>query len=127
MTDHTGTDGDPLPIGGSMKPPDSAHNGDVGGANNHNKERFVDIPLKDRLIVYLTAGIVAMAAATACVVLRQVNVMEGQLDEMRSSGQQTERLLILNSGQLVTSGRQATASQQQAEAATQAAMLPPPL
>jgi hypothetical protein len=43
--------------------------------------------------------------------------MEDQLDEMRGAGQQTDRLIILNTGQMTNAARTARAAQIQAEAA----------
>src|SRR5436309_13625139 len=69
-------------------------------------ERWQDIELKDRLMILATIGIVLIAGITGWILSRQANLMEGQLDEMKGTGEQTERLITLNSGQLTQVGRQ---------------------
>lgn len=81
------------------------------------KKDFFFIKLEDKLVIYFTAGIFLTAAVTALIFIRQANVMEGQLEEMKGAGNQTERLVILNMGQLANAAKSAAASQIQAIAA----------
>jgi hypothetical protein len=79
--------------------------------------KFSDVRLEDRLIILLTAGIFCLAAVTAFILVRQANVMEGQLEEMKAAGGQTERLVILNVGQMANATKTVVATQLQAQAA----------
>jgi hypothetical protein len=79
--------------------------------------RFSDIRLEDRLSFYVTCGIFVMAAVTAFILIRQANLMEGQLEEMKGGGSQTDRLIILNTGQMANAAKTASAARDQAIAA----------
>jgi hypothetical protein len=70
------------------------------------KEKWLELDLQDRLMVLLTTGVLVVAALTAYIFLKQADIMQGQLEEMKGSGEQTERLIILNQGQLVQTSRQ---------------------
>jgi hypothetical protein len=59
-------------------------------------------------MILLTSGIVVIGGLTAYIFLGQADIMQGQLEEMRGAGQQTERLIILNTGQLTQTERQVT-------------------
>jgi hypothetical protein len=73
----------------------------------------------DKWMVRLTAGLVLLAAVSAVVGYLQWTSINGQLEEMRSSGSQTERQIILAMGQLAVANRAATSASIQADAATQ--------
>src|SRR5690242_17805235 len=80
-------------------------------------KKFTELELDARLMIWLTLGILLVAAATAFVLIRQANVMQGQLDEMKGAGEQTDRLIILNTGQLANAAKTASAARDQAKAA----------
>jgi hypothetical protein len=88
---------------GQLNPSDSKKIERANGTKP--KEKWSELDLQDRLIVLLTAGIFLLTGLTAYIFLRQANIMQSQLDEMRGSGEQTERLIILNQGQLIQTGR----------------------
>jgi len=67
-------------------------------------------------MVLVTIGILAVTSYTAKVFLHQADIMEGQLEEMRGAGQQTERLIILNTGQMLNAAKTAGAAGDQAKA-----------
>jgi hypothetical protein len=69
------------------------------------KQKWHELDLQDRLIVLLTAGIFLVAALTAYIFLRQADLMEGQLEEMKGAGNQTERLIMLSQGQLIAAAK----------------------
>lgn len=75
-------------------------------ANSEKPDEWSQIELKDRLVIWLTAGIFVVAALTAYLFLKQANIMQEQLGEMKGTGQQTDRQIILSQGQLVLAGRQ---------------------
>jgi hypothetical protein len=79
--------------------------------------KFSDIRLEDRLTFYVTCGIFSVAVVTAIILIKQANVMEGQLEEMKAAGGQTERLVILNTSQMANAAKTAEATQIQAQAA----------
>src|ERR1700676_3757239 len=81
------------------------------------KKIWSDLELHDKAIIWLTFGILLIAGVTGGILVRQANIMESQLDEMRGSGQQTDSMIILNTGQLTNAARSAKAAQDQAEAA----------
>jgi hypothetical protein len=74
--------------------------------NGKKPNKWSQIELKDRLVIELTAGIFVVAALTAYLFLRQANIMQGQLEEMRDSGQQVDRQIILSQGQMILAGHQ---------------------
>jgi hypothetical protein len=117
---QTGADAGPL--FGYAQEEDAPNNTKITSCSQHKPEKWSDIPLKDRLLIWLTGGIVAVAAITAFVLIRQSNIMQGQLDEMQGSGQQTERMAILAQGQMVNAAREAENTKLIADA-TQSAML----
>jgi len=73
--------------------------------NSQDPEAFRGIPLKDRLMIYLTGFIVLAAVLTYAVFQHQANIMQDQLTEMRSAGEQTERLAILS--QMINAAKEA--------------------
>lgn len=72
-------------------------------------------------MIYLTAAIFLAAAATFGVFLHQANLMQDTLTEMQGAGQQTERLIILNTAQLLALSRSAENMKTLAAAAQQSA------
>jgi hypothetical protein len=68
-------------------------------------------------MVHLTAALVLFAAVSAGVGYLQWKSIDGQLQEMKSSGNQIERQIMLAQGQLIVAGRTATYQQSQADAA----------
>lgn len=100
---------------------DDASDGEIKNTNqredNTGMKKFADLELDARLMIWLTAGIFAMAAVTAFILIKQANVMQGQLDEMKSGGDQTDRVIVLNMGQLTTAAKTAVAAKRQADAA----------
>lgn len=80
-------------------------------------KKFSELELDARLMIWLTAGIVGVAVVTAFILIRQANVMQGQLDEMKGAGEQTDRLIILNAGQMGNAAKIAKSAQIQADAA----------
>jgi hypothetical protein len=84
--------------------------------NPKSGQRWGEIELKDRLMIEVTVGVLLVAGFTGWIFVRQANLMQDQLDEMRGGGQQTERLLSLTTGQLATSARLATQAAVQAMA-----------
>lgn len=85
--------------------------------DNTGMKKFGELELDVRLMIWLTGGIFVMAAVTAFILIRQANVMQGQLDEMKSGGDQTDRVIMLNMGQLTNAAKMALAAKQQADAA----------
>src|SRR5258708_37372502 len=75
--------------------------------NQNPVKRFRDMGLNDRLMVEVTIGILLIAGVTGWIFLQQASIMQGQLDEMKSSSQQTDRLIILQTGQLTQVAKQA--------------------
>jgi hypothetical protein len=70
------------------------------------QQTWADLGLEARAMILLTFGILLVAGLTAYVFLQQARLMEGQLEEMRSGGGQTERLIILSQGQLTQASHQ---------------------
>lgn len=56
-------------------------------------ERWRDIELKDRLMILSTIGILLIAGFTGWIFVRQANLMQGQLDEMKGGGEQTDKII----------------------------------
>lgn len=83
---------------------------------NSKKQRFGDIPLKDRLIFWVTFGAFLAAGITAYILEKQARIMTDTLQEIRGSGRQTERALILQRGQTIQAVRQANAAQDSVKA-----------
>lgn len=70
-------------------------------------------------MVGLTAALVLCAAISAIAGYLQWQSISGQLDEMKSSGNQIERQLMLSTAQLIVANRAAGSAQRQADAAQQ--------
>ncbi len=87
--------------------------------HKHKSDRFLDIPYKDRLIIIITAGAVIIAVATAFILKNQADIMNATLREIRGSGHQTERALILQRGQTLQAMKQAAAAQDSVKAIRQ--------
>jgi hypothetical protein len=66
-------------------------------------------------MIGLTGAIAFFGLCQVIVGIFQWNAMSGQLNEMRGSGNQTERLVILNQGQLIQNAKLADAAKTQAE------------
>lgn len=69
----------------------------------------------ERWMIGLTGAIAFFGLCQVIVGIFQWNAMSGQLNEMRGSGNQTERLVILNQGQLIQNAKLADAAKTQAE------------
>lgn len=90
-------------------------------ANGEHPDTWKFVPLKDRLMLYFTFGIFLAAAATYAVFQHQANIMQDQLGEMQSAGQQAERLAMLTQGQMVNAAKEADNTKEMADALTRQA------
>jgi hypothetical protein len=78
---------------------------------------FWHIPLKDRLMIWLTLLLFIIGAFTAWIVVRQLRIMDDKLTEIKTGGDQTERLVITGLGQMAVANRAAISAGIQAKAA----------
>jgi hypothetical protein len=102
--------------------------GGAGGNHEPARERtetlwndFWRIPLKDRLMIWLTSLLLIAGCITLWIFKGQLDIMRDTLIEIKGGGDQTERLVITGLGQMAVASRTATAAQQQAGAAQDSA------
>lgn len=66
---------------------------------------FWHIPLKDRLVIWMTFLLLIVGIATAWIFFGQLDIMQDTLTEIRGGGDQTERLVIASLGQIAAANR----------------------
>jgi hypothetical protein len=110
-----------IPIVADRPAPAPAAEIPASKGENKNGEQ---IKWADRGMVQLTAAIAFFGLCAVAVAYLQFSAMRGQLQEMASAGNQTERMIILNIGQLRASARTAQAAEDAAgEARKQLALV----
>src|SRR5882672_3773421 len=71
------------------------------------------IRLGERWMIYLTGAIAFFGLCSVIVAFLQWQSMQGQLGELKTSGNQVERQVLLTGGQLIQAGKQTMTMQQQ--------------
>lgn len=92
-------------------------------SDRRNGDDNKNINWADRWMVRLTAAIAFFGLCAVLVAYFQWDAMHGQLAEMKSSGDQTERLVILGMGQLAVAARDAQVAQDIARSVQQQAIV----
>lgn len=100
----------------------------IAAARNRHEykigQKWSKIPLKDKLIIELTLGLVLIGGVTALIFLEQLSALQGQIQEMKVASGQTERLVILSVGQLIQSTRQTQTAADQLRRSERAMVVP---
>lgn len=92
------------------------------GNQAESQQALVDrINASDRWMIILTAAIVITSIVSAVFFYQQWQTMHGQLDEMKSTGKQTDALIKANYGLVSSAKKQAEAAIKQASAAVEVA------